>query len=370
MFNINNNQYFIIDNFKYNEPIKIKYYNIFNNKDILNNTYLNIDKNKNYVFFDKNNLSNWIIEKFENDNSFYIKNEYKQEYGTQYLGAPNKNNNVFTYTSKNIFTKWNIKQFINNIYYIDYIGSKFNKDDVNLIIARYHENIDWVLAYNDIAIIYNKGNNDIPQFNNIKNINNIGREGHTYLYHMKNEYNNLSNYNIFIQGNPFDHNETILYGIDNYFNFLDIQPLGKQYFIKDNLPPQSTIDKYQTITDYNLKYMIVKIDGNMRSTYFYDKGVDHLNNEAVHDYKDDLKKYTLFELFLTHSNFPYKNDLNNVYFTLCALFAVHKKYILKYNIEVYDNLINQLLRFHPQGGRLGYILERLWLYIFENAKNM
>jgi hypothetical protein len=138
--------------------------------------------------------------------------------------------------------------YIDYIYYIDYIGSKFNKDDVNLIIARYHENIEWALAYNDIAIIYNKGNKDIPEFINIKNINNIGREGHTYLYYIITRYNSLPNRTIFLQADWFSHNETILYGIDNYDTHLSVQPMGLVYLRKKPIPPREIELKFTILS--------------------------------------------------------------------------------------------------------------------------
>ena len=67
----------------------------------------------------------------------------------------------------------------------------------HLVIARYNENLEW-LNYIDNKIydiyIYNKGDN-IKLNNNLNNIIitdivNIGREAHTYLYHIINHYNN------------------------------------------------------------------------------------------------------------------------------------------------------------------------------------
>ena len=66
---------------------------------------------------------------------------------------------------------------------------------VVVVIAKYKENVSWVenLKYN--YIIYDKSK-DVP---------NIGRESETYLKYIINHYNNLPDYVVFLQGNPFDH---------------------------------------------------------------------------------------------------------------------------------------------------------------------
>jgi hypothetical protein len=75
-------------------------------------------------------------------------------------------------------------------------------ETVQVIIARYREDIAWAesLGYN--YIVYDKGGNNDPT---ARNLTNIGREGHTYLTHIVREYDRLADMNIFLQGDPFDH---------------------------------------------------------------------------------------------------------------------------------------------------------------------
>ena len=62
-----------------------------------------------------------------------------------------------------------------------------------LIISRFKEDISWLNSYKEFKLyIYNKG--DEVAYNNCKNIINIpnlGRESHTWLYHIVNNYNKL-----------------------------------------------------------------------------------------------------------------------------------------------------------------------------------
>jgi hypothetical protein len=78
-----------------------------------------------------------------------------------------------------------------------------------IVIAKYNENMDWLVKMDQQHIrIYNKGTCTLKN-ENVKNRENIGREAETYLYHIIENYNNLPDYLILIQGNPFDHMKNI-----------------------------------------------------------------------------------------------------------------------------------------------------------------
>ena len=84
-----------------------------------------------------------------------------------------------------------------------------------IIVSRYNENVDWInQVRTDINIsIYNKGYEDIdtPRPNTrVIGVPNIGREGETFLRHIKENYGNLSDNIIFAQGNPFAHYKSFL----------------------------------------------------------------------------------------------------------------------------------------------------------------
>lgn len=80
------------------------------------------------------------------------------------------------------------------------------------VIARYNEDLHWlnqIPPEHDI-IVYNKGSTlDISIFQRtvyVIDINNVGREGHTFYYHIVNYYGHFNaDFVAFLQGNPFDH---------------------------------------------------------------------------------------------------------------------------------------------------------------------
>jgi len=76
------------------------------------------------------------------------------------------------------------------------------RDNVKVIIARYREDISWADELGYDYVVYDKGG--APAENSIE-LENIGRESHTYLTHIVRDYETLAPVNVFVQGNPFDH---------------------------------------------------------------------------------------------------------------------------------------------------------------------
>lgn len=85
--------------------------------------------------------------------------------------------------------------------------------DVNLVVARYSENLTWIEPYLDYCIIYNKGKDDL-KYPYIR-IKNVGLEHYCWVYHILNNYDDLPDYLIFFQGSPHYH------FIGNVEKFLD-----------------------------------------------------------------------------------------------------------------------------------------------------
>lgn len=87
------------------------------------------------------------------------------------------------------------------------IKVKPNTCDISLVVAAYEENLDWVKKIKHKKIIYNKSKRYVEESEDCKMfyLPNIGRESHTYLHHIVQNYDDLSDVTIFCQGNPFDH---------------------------------------------------------------------------------------------------------------------------------------------------------------------
>jgi hypothetical protein len=90
-----------------------------------------------------------------------------------------------------------------------------------IIIARYNESLEWTKQFSNV-IIYNKGEKLEECYNEIK-LENVGREGHTYYKYIYDNYDNLADYTIFLQGNPFDHSPNIIKNLEKNIINKDLQ---------------------------------------------------------------------------------------------------------------------------------------------------
>jgi len=197
-----------------------------------------------------------------------------------------------------------------------------------IVIARYNEDINWLLPYKDITIIYNKGNY-IPSLNKFQTIylENVGRESHTYMYHIVNNYDNLADKTLFFQGNISDHK---MLDIEDYFKKDDF--IGKFNELNIN-------DLLKNINHYG-KYKKDYINGNMKKC-----------NLTPYDWINKV-------IGINMDNIT-KQSLNVVW---GANFSLSKKLILSKPKEFYQNIL-RYIDYH-QNLEEGHYLERTWYIIF------
>lgn len=202
-----------------------------------------------------------------------------------------------------------------------------------MVIARYNENLDWLLKFIDIVIVYNKGsyNSSLNKFNVIS-LPNIGRESHTYLYHIINNYDNLADRTIFFQGKISDHK---IVDIEDYFKEDDF--IGKLEAVNLNL-------LYKKI-DHHGKWKQEYLSGEMRPAYL-----------------------TPIEWLTRIIGVKLSNEIMNtkkIKMVWGANFSVSKDTILKKPKIFYENAI-RLLENHVNPEE-GHYFERSWYTIFTNA---
>lgn len=189
------------------------------------------------------------------------------------------------------------------------------------VLSRYKEdNHSW---YNilknryDNIIVFNKfdGDNRLP---------NIGREGHTYLYYIINNYDNLADEILFSQYDPLDH-----FHRKNPSNHRD------KHHISDFLNAQLYDFVCINPKDYDLFVRKRKIDW--------------------------IKYYQIL----------YKDiDLNKIVSTgacINGIFRVSRESILRHNISFYQKALDMLSS--DKNPDEGFFFERAWKYIFTNYGN-
>ena len=89
-----------------------------------------------------------------------------------------------------------------------------NKQPKEVVISAYDKDDSWVNELNsDVKVTVYKKEFE-PLHNEILIEPNVGRDVHTFFYHLVNNYNNLSDYIFFAQDYPFDH-------VENYISLIN-----------------------------------------------------------------------------------------------------------------------------------------------------
>ena len=209
------------------------------------------------------------------------------------------------------------------------------------IIAHYNENLDWIKKEAKNTYIYHKGNEIKPRFDcfHWEKLPNVGREGHTYLYHIIKNYHDLADINIFLQGDIRDHTtgKNGEFNIEKYYSTLRHSDVGFYSYRE--------IDGI-IFTKYMKKRMVFR--GKFKDNFE--------NNKMRHaklEFPDFLKKYSYRRLPLL---IPFFHG---------ACFSVKKELIEQHPITFYQNLMTNIDD-HPDPEE-GHYLERMWLFIFNTS---
>ncbi|XP_038047442.1 uncharacterized protein LOC119721404 [Patiria miniata] len=83
--------------------------------------------------------------------------------------------------------------------------------DYEIVISHYNEKLDWMKPTADHSHVYHKGKDKGPPFDVYRweKLPNVGREAHTYLYHIIHNYDKLADVTVFLQGTgPGGHSQS------------------------------------------------------------------------------------------------------------------------------------------------------------------
>jgi hypothetical protein len=212
--------------------------------------------------------------------------------------------------------------------------------NIEIVVSRYNESLKWLNDEPFVkypVICYNKGVNDDFEIQNIKKVvklTNVGRESHTYLYHIIHNYNNLADITIFLPGSAdLPHKIT---------------------------RSKSTIDKcemYQTTVMIGKKHESVKND-------LYDFTIDSWGSTSKENKTinpEDTLELANIRPFgkWFESTFP---NIEIEYIPYNGIFAVSKHHILQHPKSYYEELIHQLS--NSSNPEVGHYFERSWAAVF------
>jgi hypothetical protein len=194
-----------------------------------------------------------------------------------------------------------------------------------IVVAKYNEDISWTRPYRYVKI-YDKSKGDLP---------NIGRESHTYLTYIVENYENLPDVVFFTQGRFSDH-----YNTDPDY-FINIQ------------------DKYSGNTGF------LKSD-----YYFYSEKTREYSNNHIDVYRGNKiykSELGFTDWFKTHIDTDNTHNIDeHVVWWPNAIFSVSRECILSRPKEYYKNLLNLIP--NNSNPEVGHYFERSWFYIFNCHK--
>jgi hypothetical protein len=208
---------------------------------------------------------------------------------------------------------------------------------IKIVVSRFNEDIEWTNQFNNV-IIYNKGepvdNSDIisQTIHPIKNLVNMGREGHTIYNYIYENYGVLDEYIIFLQGNPFDHSPNLIENIKNIENLI---------LVKSSLANHHNPISFQYLSE------------TCANSNFINEINLHWKCRNIHN--------TYIQIFKPGQNI---NEIENIPFHFCegSQFIVSKSTILKRPIEFYKNIVDMLDK--ECDPLCGYDIERFHQLIF------
>jgi len=188
---------------------------------------------------------------------------------------------------------------------------------LRIIVARYNEDVEWTKQFPNV-ILYNKGTPLGAEYSQVW-LPNVGREGHTYYSYICENYDNLADHTVFLQGHPFDHSPNVIAALQRYV---------------ENIPNAS-------------------VEFEFLSEHVYCASFD-----------EEAGKY--FQCANIHKNwervFGAPSETQEALFGAGAQFIVAKHRILQRPKEFYQNIVQMLA--YAVDPTEGYDIERFHKYVF------
>lgn len=202
-----------------------------------------------------------------------------------------------------------------------------------IVIAKYKENENCLRWIEDID------QKNVCVYDKSKNMSNIGRESHTYLWHIVHNYDNIcqnpEKVTLFTQANILDHFNTISY--------------------KNNI---------KTICEEARKKGISECIAKTHNDVVHPKNSPHYNFRMYKHTTPNEKNWPFGYWFEQIIGQPFPNPVK---WFLGAIFAVKNERIANKPLSYYQLLLKEFDNgvVDPE---IGHFFERSWYYVFSNIK--
>ena len=227
-----------------------------------------------------------------------------------------------------------------------YPKNRYAKSKFQIVIARYNEDISWSNPLKENRIIYNKG----PEIKglNEKKLPNFGRESHTYLHHIVENYDKLADITLFCQGN-IDEDSFLIEYLEKVNEWKGRQII--ETVIRNEIPETDPLISMPFFQNGELCL------DNYNRINFFGKWETEFKDNVIKDCKYDFK--TWVEKYIFEGT---KIDLNSFIWSPAGIFYVSKKLIYSNPKRYYERLLKTLD--HHNNPVEGHYFERAWFYIF------
>ena len=219
---------------------------------------------------------------------------------------------------------------------------------LSIVVARYNEDLEWLNSVKEHVHLYNKGETLSSEgYASYKELPNVGREAHTYLQYIIDNYDNLPSVICFTQGQVADHyNYTEKsQGVEHLINLMNLAVLSedgvssnfKEGVINENCGPNFNIFRAEQLNDLYFK-----------DPLFY-------NNGKVEAFKDWFER---------NLRIKYPEKLIHCW---NAIFAVRSENIMRRSLNFYKNLLKEVDKINRPVE--AHFFERAWYYVFQQPES-
>jgi hypothetical protein len=217
---------------------------------------------------------------------------------------------------------------------------KYQNQEV--VVSRYNETLQWINNEpfkKHPIIVYNKGVNNefISNANVIKTVNlpNVGRESHTYLYHIINNYDNLADVTIFLPGSI-----DLIHKYNRSVKMIEMVEKTNDTVLSSVYDPLILKKQYNfTLDDY--------LSSHNKNKEINQNGA--IQKSAIRPYGKWFEK-------------TFIDGEQNIFVSFCGIISISKKNILQKPKSYYEKLMTELeTHNNPE---VGHYLERSWYAVF------
>ena len=285
-----------------------------------------------------------------------------------------------------------------------------DKRDHLLVVSRYDERLDWIAELLEETpwiknvLIINKGEPiqaPLPEDKVIvRDARNVGREGETLLHYIIQDYDRLPESLWFMQGDPFTHQPQTKRLFDPEVVALynqTFQPLTMQFAEYAHIPESLLAAEETQLNGMVRQVYLQAATGRTKFATGLDEddsiasslgvlGFTNILDAMQEEHHVRSRQQTVREIcdYLGMTGIE-KSDMLLPY-TMSAMFAVSGKNVKRYPKKFYENLRRWLIyedqtgqeqvqkaplgngvdtcNYLRQGGKRGYLLERLWQFMF------